>query len=185
MPALPLMRWEPTAFGAASMAMQVPEFCWLSLMVNLGAAVREQEFAAQTPELVAGNGDEDNDNDDCEDEVSMAASFGSPDEPPRPYWGRTTTSAMMIQPAANAIYSAEMIPDIRLRNRKQNIPDQLPAGGAFSHSNIEECVGHIGNVLDYQRQQSHKTADEKKTNFLGLSGTEQVMLSGMKTTIGT
>src|SRR5207244_9149659 len=62
--------------------------CDLSRSWLLAFPVREKKFAAQSPELVASHGDQDDDDDNGKDGVGVAASFGDPDQSAQAVFGQ-------------------------------------------------------------------------------------------------
>ena len=79
-----------------------------------------------------------------------------------------------------------MIPEVRLCDREQDVPDELPLTGALGHRHVEIGVWHVAHGLDHQRQQRDKIDDEQKDDFLDFRRAKpNAMLRGMKTTVGT
>ena len=61
-----------------------------------------------------------------------------------------------------------MVPDVGLGDREQDVAHQLPLRRPFGHCHVQIGRRHVGNILDYQRQQRHKAADKEKSHLLSL-----------------
>src|SRR5207249_8781729 len=111
-----------------------------------------KKFAAQSPELVASHGDQDDDDDNGKDGVGVAASFGDPDQSAQAVFGQQNDLRHDDPSPTHAVHSAEMVPDIRLRHGEQDVAHKLPLGCAFRDRDIQVGVRHIRNVFNHQGQ---------------------------------
>src|SRR5439155_22970432 len=84
----------------------------------LALTVREQSFTTQTPQLIAGPGDQHDDNDDGKDGCGLAAAFRDADERAESVLGPHIDFGHDDPAPADAINTAQVVPDIGLGHRK-------------------------------------------------------------------
>src|SRR6266540_6282019 len=135
-------------------------------------SVRKQQATTHSPELVESDGDGHNDHDDGKIPVHAPAAIGN--------FQQISQAAFSVGPnfgendpgPAHAIGAAQVVPDVRLGHREQNVAHQLPLARALRDRDIEIGCGHIGHGLDHQRQERHEINDEQKRDLLDFRGAE-------------
>src|SRR5581483_7760242 len=132
--------------------------------------IGEKQIAANPPELIAGDGDQNNHNNNGVYGLGMAASFGNTNQPAQSILRQQNNFSHDNPAPAHSVYASEMVPDVGLGDRKENVPHQLPLRGAFGHRHVQKSRRHIGDILDHQGQQSHEAPDEEEPDFLGFAG---------------
>src|SRR5439155_11208829 len=110
---------------------------------SLPVRVGEQHASAQPPELVATDRDQDDYDNDGEDGVGVAAPVGDIDQVSQAALGIDDLGQNDPAPA-HAIHASQMVPDVGLGDREQDVAYKLPLRRAFGNCTVRIGRRNVG-----------------------------------------
>src|SRR6266850_913639 len=128
-------------------------FC--SSAISLPLQIGKEQPAAQPPKLIAHDRDQDNDHNNCKNRGGVSAPFGDGNQITQTSFGVDDLRENDPAPT-HAVNTPQVLPNICLRDGKQNMPHQLPLRRSFGHGHIQVGGWNIRDGFDDQGQQRHK-----------------------------